>query len=48
MIWFVAGINGAGKSTASSNSALLDFMGVNAVVNPDTLARTIAEEQKID
>ena len=48
MMWFVAGINGAGKSTASANKGLLDFMGVSAVVNPDTLARTIAEEQKID
>ena len=41
MIWFVAGINGAGKSTVSANPVLLSKMGVSAVINPDELAREI-------
>jgi predicted ABC-type ATPase len=47
MIWLVAGINGAGKSTISTTPSLLDFMGVSAVINPDQMARDIAVEQKI-
>ena len=47
MIWFVAGINGAGKSTVATTPALLDFMGVSAVINPDQMARDIARDQGI-
>ena len=43
MIWFVAGINGAGKSTVSATPSLLEHMGVSSVINPDIIARTIAE-----
>jgi predicted ABC-type ATPase len=41
MIWFIAGINGAGKSTISDTPELLEFMGVREVVNPDDVARRI-------
>lgn len=48
MIWFVAGINGAGKSTISTDPLLLRSMGVPGVINPDTIARRIADTRKID
>jgi predicted ABC-type ATPase len=47
MIRFVAGINGAGKSTVGTMPALLDLMGVSAVINPDQMARDISSEKRI-
>ena len=48
MIWFVGGINGAGKSTVSGNALLLTLMGVRSVINPDLIAREIARTRSID
>jgi predicted ABC-type ATPase len=48
MIWFVAGINGAGKSTVAKNTLLLTLMGVRSVINPDLIAREIAQTRGID
>lgn len=47
MIWLVAGINGAGKSTISTTPSLLEFMGVSSVINPDQMARDIARDQSV-
>lgn len=48
MLWFVAGINGTGKSTISCDPLLLAFMGVTAVVNPDEIAREIAHTKGVE
>ncbi len=48
MLWFVAGINGTGKSTISCDPLLLAFMGVPAVVNPDEIAREIARTKGVE
>ena len=48
MIWFVAGINRAGKSTVSADTLLMRTMSVNEVINPDIVARTIANTKRID
>ena len=43
MIWFVAGINGAGKSTVSATPSLLE-LGLGALVLPDQFAVPKAQE----
>jgi predicted ABC-type ATPase len=47
MIWFIAGINGTGKSTLCSSPAVQDELGVS-VINPDEVARTIAADTGLD
>jgi predicted ABC-type ATPase len=42
MIWFLGGINGTGKSTFASSTAVLQILGIREVVNPDATARGIA------
>jgi predicted ABC-type ATPase len=48
MIWFVAGINGAGKSTVSATPDLLEMMGIREVIDPDKVARILARERAIE
>lgn len=48
MIWFVAGINGTGKSTVSRDPLLLTLMGVSAVINPDSIAQEIARTRGLE
>jgi predicted ABC-type ATPase len=47
MIWFIAGINGTGKSTLCSSPAVQGALGVS-VINPDEVARAIAADTGID
>jgi predicted ABC-type ATPase len=48
MIWIVGGINGAGKSTISTNPLFLTLMGVSSVVNPDEIAQMISIRQGLE
>lgn len=44
MIWFLGGINGTGKSTFASSTAVLKILGVREILNPDAVARSIASK----
>jgi predicted ABC-type ATPase len=47
MIWFIAGINGTGKSTLCASPVIRDQLGVS-VINPDEAARKFAADTGLD